>query len=169
MALRRYWSRLWRSPRFSSRLILSIAPTVGVAIVASLVVVIARLNIGREGHAFSRALNWSLWAGLCLWFLPLAEQITSANGNLSTLSVLHRAELRIDLEGELRRLLPHVVRFMLPGFVTAWGGQQVNAVSWSNVALSMTSLIALPWAAASTEHVAIASERTLHFSYWPLR
>jgi hypothetical protein len=128
---------------------LSIAPTVGVAIMASVVVLIARLNIGRERHAFSRALNWSLWAGLCLWFLPLAEQITSANGNLSTLYQFftepNYASISRESYAAFFRMLSG---FMLPGFVTAWGGQQVNAVSWSNVALSMTSLIALPWAAA---------------------
>ena len=129
---------------------LSITPTVGVAIMASVVVAIARLNTDRERQAFGRALNWSLWAGLCLWFLPLAEQVTSTKGNLSALYQFftepNYASISKESYAAFFRMLSG---FMLPGFVTAWGGQQVNAVSWSNVALSMTSLIALPWAAAT--------------------
>ena len=56
---------------------------------------------------------------------------------------------------------------MLPGFVTAWGGSsEVNAVSWSELRVSMASLIALPWAGGEVQGTRRSlSERTLRFCY----
>lgn len=128
---------------------LSITPTVAVAVVTSILVAAARLGVTGDLQALRRAVNLSLWVGVIVWIPPLAEQITSAEGNLSRLyrffTEPNFAPMPRESYSAFFRLLSG---FMLPGFTTAWGGQQLSGVSVIGFVLSLTSLMALPWAAS---------------------
>ena len=103
---------------------------VGVSVcVAGVLGMAVTLAATRAGHAdgrsagWSRPLNLAAWAALAAWFLPLAEQVTSPDGNLGRLAsfLVSPGGEHVSLGDATSAFASQFVGVLLPGFHLALG------------------------------------------------
>ena len=124
---------------------LSVTPTAG----ALTAVALAWALFDGRLRSRSRWINAAVWVGVLMWFLPLAEEVTSPSGNLSAIldSFFEDPAPGPGSRESSAAFFQMLSAFMLPGFVTAWGGLILGTVTWVSFALSAGLLLALPWTA----------------------
>jgi hypothetical protein len=128
---------------------LSTAPLMAFLLCATVLIVVVRFTDRGSTAKYRRALNLALWLGLAMWFLPLADEVTSSPGNLTAIFRFfvepNYSPVSRDSYRAFFRMLSAAV---MPGFETAWGGQIVRPDSLVGFAISLGVLIGLPWTAS---------------------
>ena len=128
---------------------LSITPLVGVLMSGTALIVMLRFNDREDVRRYRRALNLALWLGLVMWFLPLANEVTSSPGNLTAIYQFFAEPNYAPISRDgYRAFFRMLSAFAMPGFETAWGGQVVRSGSVVGFGISIAALISLPWAAS---------------------
>jgi hypothetical protein len=124
---------------------LSVTPTAG----ALTAVALAGVLFDRRLRSRSRWINAAVWVGVLMWFLPLAEEVTSPSGNLSAIldSFFEDPAPGPGSRESSAAFFQMLSAFLLPGFGTAWGGLILGTVTWVSFALSAGLLLSLPWTA----------------------
>jgi hypothetical protein len=128
---------------------LSVTPTAGALTAVALGwAVFGRGDSGRW-RSRGRWINASVWVGLLMWFLPLAQEVTSPSGNLSAIldSFFEAPAPGPGSRESSAAFFRMISAFVLPGFGTAWGGLVLSSVTWIGFAVAAAMLVALPWAA----------------------
>jgi hypothetical protein len=126
---------------------LSVAPTVGAIVIATIVWVVAQDPDPRvaRGHWFWA--NVSGWVLAAMWILPLAEQMTAREGNLTA---IYRSFFQQPLDApSLRDAFAACLNILsaplLPHFTVAWGAHTVPTVGVVGLVVSLGPLVAVPW------------------------
>ena len=129
---------------------LSIAPLIGVLMSGTALMVVLRFTDREDVKRYRRALNLALWLGVAMWFLPLAQEVTSSVGNLMTIYQFFTEPNYAPISRDSYRAFFRMLSaFVMPGFETAWGGQVVRSDNWVGFGISIAVLISLPWVAST--------------------
>jgi hypothetical protein len=129
---------------------LSVTPTAGAVTAVALVCAVFGMTDDGRLRVRGRWINAAIWVGLLMWFLPLAEEVTSRPGNLSAIldSFFETPDPGPASREGAAAFFRMISAFMLPGFGTAWGGLVLKTVTWMGFALAAALLLTLPWAAS---------------------
>ncbi len=126
---------------------LSVTPTAGALTAVALGALIVTGRRAPERSAHWRWLHVAVWVGLVMWFLPLAEEVSSPNGNMSSIleSFFEDPQPGPVSRESAAAFFQMLSGFVLPGFGTAWGGLVLRSVSWLGFAIAAGALLMLPW------------------------
>jgi hypothetical protein len=128
---------------------LSVAPTVGVVVLVTLVWVLVQRPDPSSARRHWWWGNLGLWMLIAIWILPLADQLSSPTGNLGRIyqSFFEQPAAAPSLRDALAGFLNMLSAPVLPGLVFALGGLVVRNVSVAGVLIATGTLLALPWTA----------------------
>jgi hypothetical protein len=127
---------------------LSVTPTAGAVTLAAVawILVAGRTRLRQPDHW-----GWihvSVWVGVVMWFLPLAQEVASPKGNLSAIveSFFEAPQPGPGSRESAAAFFRMLSGYLLPQFETAWGGLKLETVSTAGFAIAAGCLLALPWA-----------------------
>jgi hypothetical protein len=129
---------------------LSVGPTVAVVILTTLVWLVVSSPDPALVDRHRRWIGASLWVLGLMWLLPLAEQLASPTGNLTTIyrSFFQKPLAAPPMGQAIAASLNMLSATVVPGLELAFGGLVVKTVSTTGAVVALGSLIAAPWAAA---------------------
>lgn len=145
----RYWPLVAGVASFLVQTHLSVAPTVAAVILTTLVWLAASSPEPVLAERHRRAIGVSVWVLALMWLLPLAEQLASPTGNLTTIyrSFFQKPLAAPPLSQAIAASLNMLSATLVPGLEFALGGLIVKTVSAMGAVVAVGSLVAAPWAA----------------------
>jgi hypothetical protein len=146
----RYWLLVVGVSSFLVQTHLSVGPTVATVILTTLVWLVISSPDPALAERHRRSIGASLWVLGLMWLLPLAEQLASPTGNLTTIyrSFFEKPLAAPPLSQAIAAALNMLSATLVPGLEFALGGLIVKTVTVTGAVVAVGSLVAAPWAAA---------------------
>ena len=128
---------------------LSVAPTVGAAVLTTMAWLVARTPEAELARRHRWWMGVSLPLLVVMWALPLAEQLSSPVGNFTAIyeSFFQKPLPAPPLGDAVAASLNMLSAAVVPGLIFALGGLVVKTVSVTGVIVAVGSMFAAPWTA----------------------